>query len=107
MDDISKLVYYNNLFQIYQGQLSTSQREVLSDYFEANLSISEIASERGVSRAAIEDAIKKGMKKLDALESDLKIYSKQQKALKIVSELKEASKDEADKLIKQLEEVLK
>ena len=104
MDDLSKLVYYNNLFQIYGSQLSTSQREVLSDYFEANLSISEIANDRNVSRAAIEDAIKKGMKKLDSLESTLNIYDRKQKALRIIEKLKDESNPE---LIKQLEEVLK
>lgn len=76
MEAIEKRIYYLDLFHIYQELLSPSQKEVLTDYLEYDLSLSEIAENKSVSRAAIEDAIKKGMKKLDEFEKKLSIYYK-------------------------------
>ena len=53
MDDLNKLVKYNSLLLIYQELLSKTQKEILTDYFAFNLSISEIATNREVSRAAV------------------------------------------------------
>ena len=39
----------------------------MGSYFIYNLSLSEIAEEKNVSRAAVDDAIKKGSKKLEEL----------------------------------------
>ena len=65
MDEVNRIVRYNSLLLIYQELLSKTQKEILTDYFAFNLSISEIATNRSVSRAAVEDAIKKGQAKLD------------------------------------------
>ena len=79
MNDLEKTIYYNSLLSFYRGLLTDTQQEILSEYYEANLSISEIAENRDVSRAAIEDAIRKGSNKLVAFENELHLYEKQQK----------------------------
>ena len=71
MDNLDKIVRYNELLNLYGNLLSQTQKEMLEDYYSFNLSITEIAENRHVTRAAVEDAIKKGQKKLDSLEKQI------------------------------------
>ena len=108
MDDLNKLVRYNSLLLIYQELLSKTQKEILTDYFAFNLSISEIANNRDVSRAAVEDAIKKGQSKLDELENALGIYSKNSKIKELLDSLKETnSEKDKNSIIEEIERIIK
>ena len=108
MDDLNKLVRYNSLLLIYQELLSRTQKEILTDYFAFNLSISEIANNRDVSRAAVEDAIKKGQAKLDELENALGVYSKNSKIKELLDSLKETnSEKERNSVIEEIERIIK
>ena len=89
MDVLAQQVRYNDLLSLYGNLLSQTQRDILNDYYSFNLSISEIAENRDVSRAAIEDAIKKGKKKLEEIETQLGNYQ----VLKKIEELKNNSLD--------------
>jgi predicted DNA-binding protein YlxM (UPF0122 family) len=89
MDELTKAIRYNSLLHLYSSLLSETQREILLDYFGYNLSITEIAQNREVSRAAVEDAIKKGTRKLDSFETSLELYKKQTLILKNTAILKE------------------
>lgn len=64
------------LLDAYESLLSDAQKETLTLYFRFNLSLSEIAEERGTSRTAIFDAIKKGVAKLRHYESCLGLAKK-------------------------------
>lgn len=108
MDDLNKLVKYNSLLLIYQELLSKTQKEILTDYFAFNLSISEIATNREVSRAAVEDAIKKGQAKLDELENALGVYSKNSKIRALLESLRETNDDkEKNSIIEEIERIIK
>ena len=108
MDDLKKLVKYNSLLLIYQELLSKTQKEILTDYFAFNLSISEIATNREVSRAAVEDAIKKGQAKLDELENALGVYCKNSKIRALLDSLKETNDDkEKNSIIEEIERIIK
>ena len=108
MDDLNKLVRYNSLLLIYQELLSKTQKEILTDYFAFNLSISEIANNREVSRAAVEDAIKKGQAKLDELEKALGVYSKNSKIKELLDSLRETnSEKERNSVIEEIERIIK
>ena len=96
MDAISQAVRYNDLLSLYGNLLSETQKAILEDYYSFNLSISEIAENRNVSRAAIEDAIKKGKKKLDEIENQVGNYA----VLKKIEEMKSTSSNP-----KELEEI--
>ena len=89
MTDIEQFERINSLLLSYGEILSDSQKEVLSAYYSFNLSISEIAEERKVSRAAVEDALKKGVNKLEELEAALKMNEKRGKILKITAKIKQ------------------
>ena len=73
MDDLTKRERIASLFEIYSSLLSSSQKETLEDYYVYDLSLAEIAANRSSSRSAVEDALKKGEKKLLELEDKLKI----------------------------------
>ena len=80
-DKVEQKVRVVKLLSIYGSLLSKSQQEILEDYFLIDLSISEISENRGVSRAAIEDALKKGTKKLEYFESHLHNLEQKEKIL--------------------------
>ena len=80
------------LLDAYETLLSSSQQETLKLYFRFNLSLSEIAEEKGISRAAAFDALKKGIAKLDYYESVLGLRRKS----KIVREFVEMVESTSD-----------
>lgn len=90
---------YGELLDIYGSLLSQTQKDILEDYYSFNLSISEIADNRHVTRSAVEDAIKKGKKKLDTLEKQIGNL----KVLEKLIEIKNKSTDE--ETISSLEEI--
>ena len=91
MDKLEKALKYTALYVIYKSQLSTSQQEILNDYFFLDLSISEIAENRSTSRAAVEDALGKGMNKLDELESNLRILERNKSIIEKLEKIKDKS----------------
>ncbi len=103
MDELNKTIRCNNLLNIYSSQLTPTQQSILEDYFVYDLSLSEIADNRSVSRAAVEDAIKKGLKKLEKLESELHLLEKRENVLKLTKTLKETTDD--NKVIKLVDEI--
>ena len=88
MEKIEQTIRYVKLYNIYKDFLTHKQIEIVGDYFLADLSLSEIAESREISRAAVEDAIKKSCQKLDECESKLHLLEKSEKLLKITSKLK-------------------
>ena len=91
MNKLEKALRYTSLYSIYKSQLSTSQQEILNDYFFLDLSISEIAENRNTSRAAVEDALSKGINKLDDLENNLKILEKNKMIVEKLEKIKAKS----------------
>ena len=105
MELLEKRLYYIELLHLYGELLSDTQKSILEDYLECDLSLSEIADNRGISRAAVDDAIKKGTKKLDVFESTLNLHGKKEKILENIQVLKEKLGN--CKEIEEIEEVLK
>ena len=89
MEKFERTIRYIALFNIYSNLLTHTQKEVAGDYFLADLSISEVANERNISRSAVEDAIKKTCAKLDEYEANLHLLEKHENALKLTSKLKQ------------------
>lgn len=107
MDDIEKTVRINELLHIYESQISSTQKEILENYFVFDLSMSEIAEDRAISKAAVEDAVKKGIKKLEALENDLHLLEKKKEILEKTKELKSKSDDkQIASIIKEIERII-
>ena len=77
-------VYYNNLFDIYCDLLTENERNTFKDYYQEDLSLSEIADEKNVSRSAIQKTIKNVIDKLNNYEDILRIYKKNIKISEIL-----------------------
>ena len=76
--------YYIKLFDIYKNLLTEHNKLIFSYYFEEDLSLSEIADNESVSKAAISKTIKNTINKLESLEKSLKIYSERQEIIKLI-----------------------
>ena len=59
------------LFDLYGGLLSDSQFEVMVDFLNNDLTISEVAENRGITRQAVKDMVSKVEKKLENFEQKL------------------------------------
>jgi hypothetical protein len=73
---LTKSVRHGLLLDFYGPLLTDQQREVLVRYFEEDLSLSEIAEERGVSRAAVHDLIRRGLGALESYEERLGLVAR-------------------------------
>lgn len=67
-------VYYNNLFDIYSDLLTKKEIETFKDYYQEDLSLSEIADSNNISRTAVQKTIKNVIDKLNNYEEKLHIY---------------------------------
>ncbi len=63
------LVYYNELFEIYSDLLTDKEKEAFKDYYYEDLSLSEIAENNDVSRAAVSKMVNTVVDKLKYYES--------------------------------------
>ncbi len=82
---MDKLVYYNNLYDIYSSLLTENEQTTFEDYYQEDLSLSEIATNNNVSRSAVQKTIKNVTEKLNYYEEKLSIYQKEQKLKEILS----------------------
>lgn len=108
MERFERTIRYINMFGIYKELLTYTQQQIVGDYFLADLSISEIALERNISRSAVEDAISKACKKMDDFEEKLHLLEKKENVSKIVAGLKEKALncteiEELDQIQKELD----
>lgn len=68
-----------SLWDVYGGLLTDAQREVADMYFNLDLTVSEIAEEKGMTRQAVSDCIKNCKHRLEDFESKLQILARLQK----------------------------
>ena len=104
---LEKNVKVSMLCQIYGKMLTEKQYEVLSDYYNNDLSLSEIAENNQITRQAVRDIIKKGENKLFELEEKLAFMEKTLKQEKQLQQiLEELSKIEETSSDKKVEKIL-
>ncbi|MDE5722344.1 MAG: DNA-binding protein [Clostridia bacterium] len=72
MDKIS----FIGLWDIYGGLLTDVQQEITDMYFNLDLTVSEIACEKGVSRQAVSDCLKGCKKQLEGYEEKLHFFER-------------------------------
>ena len=86
---MEKNVEISVLCQLYGKALTEKQYEVLTDYYNNDLSLSEIAENNNITRQAVRDIIKKGENKLYELEENISLMKKVLAEEKIVSNIRE------------------
>ena len=95
------------LVGIYGKLLTKKQYDVINDYYNNDLSLSEIAENNNISRQAVRDLIKKGESKLFEYEEKLNIMKKtQSNEQAIQSILLKLSKIREDSTDKKIEKIL-
>ena len=108
---MEKNVEISMLNQFYGKLLTDKQSEFIDDYYNNDLSLSEIAENNGITRQAVWDNIKKGEKKLFEYEEKLAFMKrtlKQEKKIdKVLSELNKIQKESSDKKIADILENIK
>lgn len=103
---MEKKVQLSMLCEIYGKLLTKKQFNVLNDYCNEDLSISEIAENNNTTRQAINDIVKKGENKLLDYERSLGIMKKTMKQEKqiqmILAELGKIKDNSSDKTIEKI-----
>lgn len=75
--EIEKNLRVGKLLGIYGGLLTERQYDIMSMYFDDDLSLSEIAEQFGISRQGVHDTIKRGEETLDNYERVLGLSDNQ------------------------------
>ena len=106
MIELEKSIYINELYDLYGSLLTKKQQEIIELYYCDDLSLGEISEQLEVSRNAIFDCLKKGIKQLENYENILKLYQKNKELTEFFNKLKEENKNEIS-LIEEIERKVK
>jgi len=108
---MEKNVKISILCQLYGKLLTEKQYEILNDYYNNDLSLSEIAENSEITRQAVRDILKKGEKKLFEYEEKLnfmkRTLNQEKKITKVLAELTKIQKDYSDKQVASVLENIK
>lgn len=74
------------LIETYGALLSPKKLEYIQMHYFDDLSLSEIAQNYDISRAAVQDAIKSGLKELHEFENKLHLISHQDARIKFIKQ---------------------
>ena len=108
---MEKNVKISILCQLYGKLLTEKQYEILNDYYNNDLSLSEIAENSKITRQAVRDILKKGEKKLFEYEEKLnfmkRTLNQEKKIQKVLDELTKIQSDYSDNQIASVLENIK
>ena len=68
------------LWDVYSGLLTETQQEITNLYFNLDLTVSEIAKEKGISRQAVSECLKGCKVQLEEYENKLHFFERLQRA---------------------------
>ena len=98
---MDKNIKISILCQIYGKLLTEKQYQVLDDYYNNDLSLSEIAENLNITRQAVRDNLKKGENKLFEYEEKLNVMKKtmeqEEKIAIVLSEIAKIQSKSSDK----------
>lgn len=108
---MEKKVQISMLLQIYGKMLTEKQYELANDYYNNDLSLSEIAENNNITRQAVRDVIKKGENKLFELEEKLSVMKRmlnQEKQIQLILEqLNKIQETSSDKKAQKILETIR
>lgn len=73
---LEKNIRLGNLFDLYGPLLSKNQYDIMNDFLNNDLTLTEVAENRGITRQAVKDVVSKVEKKLEDYESKLHFSEK-------------------------------
>lgn len=99
------------LNQFYGKLLTQKQYQIIDDYYNNDLSLSEIAENNHITRQAVRDILKKGEKKLFEYEEKLmfmkRTLNQEKKIERVLAELTKIQKNDSDKQVANVLEHIK
>jgi len=108
---MEKNVKVSMLCQIYGKLLTEKQLSILEDYYNQDLSLSEIAENQNITRQAVRDIIKKGENKLFEFEEKLefmkRMFKQEEKIAIVLSELSKIQTKSSDRQVAEILEHVK
>lgn len=108
---MEKNVEISMLSEIYGKLLTKKQSEIIEDYYNNDLSLSEIAENNQITRQAVRDILKKGEKKLFEYEEKLlfmkRMLNQEKKIGEVLAELTKIQQNDSDKEIANILENIK
>lgn len=100
---MEKKVEISILCDLYGKLLTDKQFEFIDDYYNNDLSLSEIAENNNITRQAVRDIIKKGEKKLFEYEEKLlfmkRMLKQEKKIEQVLAELSKIQNDYSDEQV--------
>ena len=76
IEKLDEIVLQSNLYDFYGDLLSDHKRQIFEDYVLNDLSLSEIASEQGISRQGVYDIVKRCTIEMKEYEAKLSLVHK-------------------------------
>lgn len=108
---MEKNIEISMLNQFYGKLLTQKQYEIIDDYYNNDLSLSEIAENNNITRQAVRDILKKGEKKLFEYEEKVmfmkRTLNQEKKIEKVLLELTKIQTNDSDKEIANVLENIK
>ena len=103
---LEKINRMNELFDAYESLLTAKQKLYFELYYQADLSLAEIAGQLEVSRNAVFDNIKRTEKVLENYEEKLSLVANRMAREQLLEEIRQSVQDEHVKgLIEQLQDL--
>lgn len=87
---LTKTVRMNMLYDFYGPLLTDKQRQYVSQYYDEDYSLSEIADKSNVSRQSVYDTIKRTEQILESYEQKLQLYAKFQQRNDLLEQIERA-----------------
>lgn len=83
---MEELVYYSELYDLYQNLLTEKQKQYFEEYYFDNLSFQEIADHYQISRNAVYRQVKFTKELLDDYEQKLQLRKKREGLEKVLDD---------------------
>ncbi len=106
MTDLEQLEYINQLLLLYGSLLTDLQKNMMDDYYVYNLSLSEISENRHVSRAAINDCLKKARRNLEEFEQNLHLLANKHKLQSLLEKWKKDERISRQEIVLEIERMM-
>lgn len=107
--ELEKTLKMNMLFSFYGNLLSPKQAQYMSDYYEEDYTLAEIADNNGVSRQAVYDSIKRAEEALKNYEAKMNLveeFNNRRQALKKIRQYVDEKYGQDEKLIHLIDDMI-
>ncbi len=95
----------SSLLDIYGGFLNAKQYRLIEQYYNEDLSLSEIAENEGITRQGVQDQIKRAVSRLYTWEEKCRYLARFLELKSLAHDLRAGEKDAYEKLLSLIDEL--